>query len=165
MTVLEVREARPDELAAAGEVVVRAYRALGGEPHEAYLAEVRDAVGRAAHSPVLVAVDPADGSVLGSVTYVPGPDDPLAELPGVAEAEFRMLGVAPEAQGRGAGVALVEACIARARAEGRSGIVISTARRMHAAHRLYERLGFRRAPERDWVPVPGVQLEAYVLEL
>jgi ribosomal protein S18 acetylase RimI-like enzyme len=112
-----------------------------------------------------VAVDPASGAVLGSVTYVPGPDNRLAELARATEAEFRMLGVAPEAQGRGVGDALVRACIDRARAAGRTGIAISTSTRMRAAHRLYERLGFCRAPDRDWSPVPGVHLLAYVLEL
>ena len=29
---------------------------------------------------------------------------------------------------------------------------------MAAAHRLYERLGFGRGPERDWQPLPGVVL-------
>jgi hypothetical protein len=32
---------------------------------------------------------------------------------------------------------------------------------MAAAHRLYERLGFTRLPERDWAPLPGVNLMAY----
>jgi hypothetical protein len=36
---------------------------------------------------------------------------------------------------------------------------------MVAAHRLYERLGFTRLPERDWSPLPGVHLMAYGLEL
>ena len=164
---IAIREARPGELAAAGDVVVRAYRALGGggDPHEAYLEHVRDAAGRARHCPVLVAVDEGTGEVLGSVTYVPGQGNAFAELAGEGEGEFRMLGVAPEAQGRGVGAALVRACIAWARADGRHGIVISTTPVMHAAHRLYEHLGFRRAPERDWVPVPGVELWAYVLAL
>jgi hypothetical protein len=26
------------------------------------------------------------------------------------------------------------------------------------AHRFYERLGYQRLPERDWQPVPGVDL-------
>ena len=164
---IAIREARPGELAAAGDVVVRAYRALGGggDAHEAYLEHVRDAAGRARHCPVLVAVDEGTGEVLGSVTYVPGQGNAFAELAGEGEGEFRMLGVAPDAQGRGVGAALVRACIARARADGRHGIVISTTPVMHAAHRLYEHLGFRRAPERDWVPVPGVELWAYVLTL
>jgi hypothetical protein len=33
------------------------------------------------------------------------------------------------------------------------------------AHRIYERLGFRRLPERDWTPYPGVDLMAFRLEL
>ena len=33
-------------------------------------------------------------------------------------------------------------------------VVLSTQRTMHAAHRLYERLGFVRTPERDWNPIP-----------
>jgi hypothetical protein len=36
---------------------------------------------------------------------------------------------------------------------------------MTAAHRLYERLGFMRAPERDWKPVPEVRLISYELAL
>jgi hypothetical protein len=36
---------------------------------------------------------------------------------------------------------------------------------MRAAHRAYERLGFRRAPERDWSPVPGIDLYAFALLL
>jgi ribosomal protein S18 acetylase RimI-like enzyme len=114
---------------------------------------------------VLVAVDEASDRVLGCVTYVPGPGTPLSELAGPDEAEFRMLGVAPDAQGRGVGEALVRACIARARAEGRVRLVLSTTDPMEAAQRLYARLGFRRAPSRDWEPVPGVRLIVYVLEL
>jgi hypothetical protein len=38
---------------------------------------------------------------------------------------------------------------------------MSSMDRMTPAHRLYERLGFTRAPEDDWSPVPGVQLLAY----
>ena len=36
---------------------------------------------------------------------------------------------------------------------------------MYAAHRLYERLGFVRAPELDWQPVPDFDLLGYTLEL
>jgi hypothetical protein len=36
---------------------------------------------------------------------------------------------------------------------------------MTSAQRLYERLGFRRDPEHDWSPVPGLLLVGYVLEL
>ena len=36
---------------------------------------------------------------------------------------------------------------------------------MTAAHRVYARLGYTRAPDRDWDPVPGVHLIAFSKEL
>ena len=36
---------------------------------------------------------------------------------------------------------------------------------MTQAHRLYLRLGFRRAAEHDWSPAPGVELLSFVLDL
>ena len=167
MTAVEVREARDAELDLAGRIVADAYAALGevDEHEQWYLDQVRDARGRSRQCPVLVAVDAPSGALLGCVTYVPGAGNPFAELEREGEAGFRMLGVDPAAQGRGAGEALVLACIARARAAGKRALAISTAPEMHAAHRLYERLGFRRAPERDWDPVPEVHLLAYTLIL
>ncbi|MGH4035425.1 GNAT family N-acetyltransferase [Actinomycetota bacterium Odt1-20B] len=103
--------------------------------------------------------------VLGGVTFVES-GGPMAELARAGEAEIRMLAVAPDARGRGAGEALVRACVERARAvEGCVRVILSTQPTMHAAHRLYERLGFVRVPERDWLPVPDVRLLAYELEL
>ena len=76
-----------------------------------------------------------------------------------------MLVVDPGSRGRGVGAALVRECLDRAHAAGCHRMVISTKPEMHAAHRLYERLGFVRAPERDWSPVPGVDLLAYARDL
>ncbi len=167
MSPVTVREALPDELDTAGRLVVEAYTAPGGSSaaEDEYLGEVLDARGRARHCPVLVAVEEGTGEVLGSVSYVPGPENAFAEVERDGEAGFRMLGVSPAAQGRGIGEALVRACIDRARADGRQGIAICTELGMLAARRLYERLGFRRAPERDFDPVPGVHLIAYLLVL
>jgi hypothetical protein len=36
---------------------------------------------------------------------------------------------------------------------------------MTGAQRLYERLGFRRAPDHDWSPALGILLLGYVLDL
>lgn len=167
MSGFVVREAVEDELDAAGRLVADAYVAggsLGGDDHW-YLDHIRDARGRARHCPILVAVGVPGGELLGCVTYVPAAGNSFSELEVAGEAGFRMLGVASAAQGRGVGQALVEACIARARADGRSGLAISTGPEMAAAHRLYRRLGFRRAPDRDFEPVPGVRLWAFVLDL
>jgi ribosomal protein S18 acetylase RimI-like enzyme len=76
-----------------------------------------------------------------------------------------MLAVAPAARGRGVGAALVDLVVDRFRREGASAIVMSTLARMQAAHRIYQRAGFVRDPERDWSPLPGVDLITYRLDL
>jgi ribosomal protein S18 acetylase RimI-like enzyme len=81
------------------------------------------------------------------------------------EAAFRMLAVDPGARGQGVGEALVRTCLDRARAAGRARMVLSTGELMTAAHRLYERLGFQRLPERAWAPRPGIDLRVYALDL
>ena len=53
----------------------------------------------------------------------------------------------------------------RSRELGYAGVRMSTMDRMTSAHRVYERLGFARAPEDDWSPVPGVALLAYAAPL
>jgi hypothetical protein len=35
---------------------------------------------------------------------------------------------------------------------------------MHAAHRIYDRMGFVRSPDRDWWPTPEIRLITYRLE-
>jgi GNAT superfamily N-acetyltransferase len=81
------------------------------------------------------------------------------------EAEFRMLAVTSEARGQGVGAALVQSCIERARSAGCSALALCSLRTMTPAHRIYERMGFARAPERDWQPLPGLTLVAYLLRL
>lgn len=76
-----------------------------------------------------------------------------------------MLAVLPEFQGRGIGEALVRACLERARADGRQRVYLDTTEWMDAAQRLYQRMGFARAPELDWEPATGVRLRKYVYEL
>ncbi|TDC82241.1 GNAT family N-acetyltransferase [Micromonospora sp. KC606] len=159
MTGPTVRPATPADHAAVARLTVAAYEADGQLKGEhGYAAVLADVDTRAGAGAVLVAVDGATGAVLGSVTFVL-PGSPFAELCGFGEAEFRMLAVDPVAQGRGAGEALVRACVDRAVALGCTAVVICVRGGMaEAARRLYERLGFERAPERDWSPAPGVEL-------
>lgn len=166
MTVSEgfvIREAVRSEFDAIADLVVDAYRDVG-ETDEEYTPELRDVAGRAAQVPVLAAIDDATGRVVGTVTYVPGPG-PLHEGEFGDAASFRMLAVAADARGRGIGQALVEACIERARADGRTSIGIHTRPFMTDAQRMYERLGFKRATDLDWEFDPGDWLFAYRIEL
>ena len=161
-----VREARPEEHARLGELVVAAYRSLPEFDEPGYEPELRDVARRSREAVVLVAVDAAaEERLLGCVTYVPGPESPWAELLGPGEAAIRMLAVDPAARGEGAGTALASACVARARAEGRAAIFLHSLAYMRAAQSIYARLGFMRRPDRDWEPVPGVHLLGFSLRL
>ncbi len=143
-----VRAAAPDEYARVGELTLAAYRTLpvdhlwGG-----YDGEIADTASRAKHADVLVAVDD-DGTVVGAVTYVGDSGSAWSEWTEPHEAQFRLLAVDPGARGRGAGEALVRACLERAAAAGKP-VVIHTTPWMPAARRMYERLGFERLPARD----------------
>ena len=162
---MEVRPVRPDEHTRLGELTVEAYRSLeGGRLSQSYAAVLRDVAGRAVHAEVLVAVA-EDGTLLGGVTYVPGPDSSSAEFERPDEAGIRALAVSPAARGGGVGTALTVACIAAARADGKARVSLMTTPWMAAAHRIYERLGFRRAPECDMIAERDTPLRAYVLDL
>lgn len=158
-----VREIAPPEIEALGDLTVAAYRDVG-ETDEPYYAELRDAATRAARVPVLVAVEASSGRLLGGLTYVPGPG-PYSEGEFGDAASIRMLAVDPAARGRGAGRALVEAAIERARRDGRPSIGIFTRPFMTAAQALYADLGFEREPALDWQFEPGEWLLAYRLWL
>jgi ribosomal protein S18 acetylase RimI-like enzyme len=130
---------------------------------ERYAVQLADVAGRADRSELLVVRD-TDGRVVASVALVL--DGDFGEVTtSEAEAAFRMLVVDPAARGRGVGELLVRECLDRARAAGKARMILSTGDRMSAAHRLYERLGFTRLPERDWAPLPGIDLRVYGLDL
>ena len=163
---LTIREARPEEYEAIADVTLAAYAPFpetGDDPE--YVAEQRDVAGRAQVCPIYVAVDDETGAVLGVATYVPGPDNPWSESERDGEAGIRMLAVAPTARRGGIGTALTNALVERARREGKRGVALLTLPAMTAAQRMYERLGFERAPDRDWEYQPGSLLIGYVKKL
>ncbi|WP_307803936.1 GNAT family N-acetyltransferase [Micromonospora echinofusca] len=161
-----MRAAGPADFPAVAQLTLAAYRADGQLDSDGrYAAVLADVATRAADGTVLVAADPATGELLGSVTFVL-PGSRYAEISGPGEAEFRMLAVHPDAQGRGVGELLIRSCAERAVRSGRRALVICTRRGFAGvAQRIYARLGFTRTPERDWSPAPGVDLMALRLDL
>jgi ribosomal protein S18 acetylase RimI-like enzyme len=157
-----IRDARPDEYAAVGELVVDVYRSIIPGLDE-YADELRDVANRVA-SGALVWVAVVEDALAGTVTYVPGPG-PYAEFEDPDGAGIRMLAVLPAFQGRGIGEALTRACIDQARADGRGHVYLDTTQWMETAQRMYERIGFVRTPELDWEPATEVKLLAYVYEV
>jgi ribosomal protein S18 acetylase RimI-like enzyme len=165
-TTFPIRPVRPEEYAPLAELTVAAYHSLPTEmPHQqVYDERLRDVATRARTSCVLVAVGPA-GELLGGATYVTGPDDPYSEGLAEGDAGMRMLAVDPAWHGRGVGRALTQACLGRARADGRRRFVLHTGAWMAAAKHLYESLGFEREPAMDFSPAPGIELLGYALDL
>ncbi len=117
---------------------------------------------RAADALVLVAC--SEREMLGCVTYVATPQSLFAEFHDPGAAGIRMLAVALAARGRGVGAVVVRECIARARSEDKSKVILHTTLWMHAAHRLYSGFGFKRTQRLD-IDLPQVCLIAFVLEL
>ena len=176
---VDVRPVAPDEHEVVSRLLLDVY--VGGgfvAATSSYTSVLSDTATRAAAVPVLVAVDAGPSSppssppsalpprVLGTVTLVPRPSAWGGEVTRADdEAELRLLAVAPAARGRGVAAALVRAAEDLARAQGCRAVHLSSMPSMTAAHRLYEGRGYRRTPERDWAPQPGVDLVTYALPL
>lgn len=151
-----IREARPEELMAVEDLVRGAYQEFQplfpAEVWQAWMGNVRKVI----QSPVgvlLVAVD-GQGNIHGVVKFYPDASQAALGVwpPGVAS--MRILAVRPESRGRGLGRLLVQECLRRARELRVPAIYLYTGPFMHAARRLYEQLGFVRAPEFDKDPGP-----------
>jgi len=161
---LRVRRATEADHEAVGEVTVAAYEDFLSDAEDFYISHLRDAASRDREAELWVADDEETGEVLGAVTLCPV-GSPWREIGADDEGEFRMLAVSPNAQRRGVGSALMDLVVRRAREDGAVAIVLSSLVEMSAAHRIYGRQGFERVPERDWSPVPGVDLIAFRKEL
>ncbi len=157
---MRLRRATEADHEAIGEVTVAAYTEYSNATEGGYVDYLRDAATRDREAELWLAEDEETGEVLGTVTLCPV-GSPWREIGADDEAEFRMLGVGPKAQRRGVGSALMDLVVRRAREDGMAAIVLSSLEEMTAAHRIYERQGFERVPDRDWSPVPGVDLIAF----
>lgn len=159
-----IREARPDEYAAVGELRVVAYRALGLLPEGSGYAETLRGFGFADDCVVLVAASEAGSGILGTITLEPfGSANELAQ--DETEADVRAFAVAPQAQGQAVGRKLLLAVIECAGKRGVCCLRLCTQSAMKAAQHLYTRTGFSRTPDLDFEPVPGITLQAYELAL
>jgi ribosomal protein S18 acetylase RimI-like enzyme len=143
---VEVRRADLADAGLVGDLTERVYR-RGGWTDEDYSKLLLDGRSRIEDAIVLAAT--VAGALVGTVTMAP-PESRLANVGRAGEAEVRMLAVDEAARGRGVASLLMDACEALARNEGFAAVVLSTEPDMYAAHRLYQRRGYVRQPDRDW---------------
>lgn len=104
-----------------------------------------------------------EGRIVGSVVLFPPKTDAYkGYVEELDYPEIRMLAVAPEVRGSGAGKALVSECILRAQDKGFSHIGLHTGEFMKEAISLYEFFGFERIPQYDFEPVDdGIIVKAF----
>jgi ribosomal protein S18 acetylase RimI-like enzyme len=93
-----------------------------------------------------------------------GPDAVGRAVAVSEEAELSRLAVAAAARGGGIGRVLAQLCGELAAAQAASAVVLWSRPYQVEAHRLYESLGYRRAPERDGEDADGRRL-VFRLEL
>jgi len=153
-----VRDAKPSEFAHIGQLMIAVYSALAGFPspsEQPKYYEMLANIGKITERPgtrLLAAVE--DDAVLGAVVYFA--DMAQYGSGGTATQErrasgFRLLAVDPAAQGRGVGAALIERCIAQAREDGNGQVIIHSTAAMRTAWSMYERRGFVRSSDLDFM--------------
>lgn len=173
-----LRDARPRELDEVAGLLAEVYAVFA--PHfpaqawKSYIGEIVDVRSRLGESELIVAS--RGGLLVGTIGLYPDASRSALECWPQGWASIRTLGVRAGARRQGVGTALARECLRRARERGARAIGLHTASHMVAATRLYERVGFRRAPEldieigemftgRSLPPEESWQAQAYRLDL
>ena len=165
-----VRNAKLTEFVETGKLMVQVYSQLEGFPKESeqpdyykMLANVGELTNRP-ETELLVAVTP-DGKIAGCVVYFS--DMKYYGSGGTATMEqnaagFRLLAVDPLYRGQGIGKLLTNECIRKAKDKKLDQVIIHTIMAMQTAWKMYEKLGFKRSEDLDFMqgqlPVFGFRL-------
>lgn len=155
----EFREANTDEFSSLGKLMIEVYSRLEGFPSEQeqpeYYQKLRN-VGDFTLFPkvkLFVAVSDngiVDGGVVyfGDMTYYGAGGEPTTSQDAAA---FRLLAVNPRIRGKGLGKGLIDCCLEQARKEKHSHMVIHSTKTMMVAWKMYERMGFERFKQIDFL--------------
>lgn len=170
MTSLCLRDANDLDQDAIRGVTLAAYQEYAAVMHslhwQLYRQNIIDTL--ADVRPAVQIVAEQEGNIVGTVLLYPAganlstSDDASTAL---AWPEIRLLAVLPEARGLGIGGVLVRECMGRAVDAGATAITLHTTDMMAAAMRMYEKMGFVRAVEMDYRPVPEVLVKGYRFDL
>jgi predicted N-acetyltransferase YhbS len=163
-----IRDARPSDRPAILDVTLAAYQEYAARMPgfwEGYRRNIIASLDDVGSAEQLVAEH--EGAIVGTVLLYP-PRRMQISRTGALEMpwpEVRLLAVAPAGRGRGVGAALMQECVHRARKSGARVLSLHTTDMMQTARRMYERMGFARAPELDFQPAPGVTVMGFRLDL
>ncbi|GEM_PF-168810 len=164
---LFIREAVPEDRQILQDVLIDAYglyeHALSEARWLEYKESIIHAIDAAPTSARLVAE--LDGEVVGSVFLFESSEKAYGnrEL-GILSPVIRLLGVSRKARGAGVATELIAASARIARDSGASTLHLHTSDMMDSAVRLYERLGFERARDKEFMS-GEVLVKSYRLQL
>jgi GNAT superfamily N-acetyltransferase len=158
-SALTIREVLKSEYRQLGQLMVEVYSKLEDFPSKdeqpGYYAKLSNigALNEQRATKVLVAISPA-GQLIGGVVYFD--DMAMYGSGGTATSEvncsgIRLLGIDPQFRKAGAGKALTNACIQFAKEAGHSQVILHTTQAMQVAWRMYEKLGFERSSDLDFL--------------
>lgn len=166
---LIIREATPQDYDTIGSLLVKVYSQLDGFPkpeeQPAYYQMLQN-IGDLTQKPgvrLFAAFDHSE--LLGAVVYFA--DMSQYGSGGIATKEkdaagFRLLAVNPKQRGRGIGKLLTQKCIDQARIDKLPQVVIHSTAAMKVAWGMYEKMGFQRSTDLDFMqqelPVYGFRL-------
>lgn len=165
-----IREAQSDEFKTIGQLMIQVYSQLEGFPkpeeQPTYYDKLAN-IGLMTEKPgarLLVAVS-ENGAIGGAVVYLGDMEHYGSGGTATKEknaAGFRLLAVDPETRGLGLGKRLSMACLELAKTEGNQQMIIHTTNAMKPAWKMYEKIGFRRSEDLDFLmegfPVFGFRL-------
>lgn len=166
----EFREANTTEFESLGQLMVNVYSQLEGFPSEKeqpnYYQRLREVGAFTSHpkAKLFVAVSEKgiiDGGVVyfGDMRYYGAGGGATTSQDAAA---FRLLAVNPEIRGKGLGRQLIQCCMEQAKKDGHRSMVIHSTKTMMVAWKMYEKMGFERFTEIDFVqeelPVYGFRL-------
>lgn len=158
-TQVTIRNAKPEEFAAIGQLMVNVYSNLDGFPkpdeqptYYHMLANVGALTEKPATDLLVATID--DDKIVGAVVFFS--DMKFYGSGGTAAREenaagFRLLAVSPAHRGMGIGKVLTMGCIQRAKEMKRAQIIIHTTMAMQTAWKMYEKIGFKRSEDLDFM--------------
>jgi len=170
-TDYKVRKAKPEEFTEIGNLMVDVYSQLEGFPKQDEQPEYYDllrnigSMTKNQNIELLIAISNS-GKIEGAVVFFNDMKDYGSGGTATLEKNacgFRLLAVSNHSRGKGLGKLLTEYCIEKGHESKAENMVIHTTKAMQLAWGMYERLGFKRAGDLDFMqgelPVFGFRLK------
>ncbi|MEW9701399.1 GNAT family N-acetyltransferase [Paenibacillus sp. SI8] len=149
---IHIRDARVEDRDDIERLMVAAYEqyadVLPAPRWEQYEANIRASVDK--EGPVARIVAELDGRIVGSVLLFVSSEDAYGRSDlNIHTPIIRLLSVSPSVRGKGIATALIKESVRRSLELGAELLHLHTSDMMASAVRLYERLGFERAVDKD----------------